>query len=96
MLEKVEAEIRGDDVMNALAMAGEEAKLPTANVAATARRRRDGMVAGGSTVAVAIDWLSGARLVPPLFLEISPFLSTIPLQNKRDLPGNFDGANRVV
>ena len=44
-----EAEIRGDDVMNALA--GEEAKLPTANVAAAAaRRRRDGMVAVGSTV----------------------------------------------
>ena len=44
-----ESEIRGDDVMNALA--GEEAKLPTANVAAAAaRRRRDGMVAVGSTV----------------------------------------------
>ena len=43
-----ESEIRGDDVMNALA--GEEAKLPTANVAAAARRRRDGMVADGSTV----------------------------------------------
>ena len=45
MLEKIEAEVRGDNVMNALA--GEGAKLPIANVAATARRRRDGMVGGG-------------------------------------------------
>ena len=70
-----ESEIRGDDVMNALA--GEEAKLPTANVAAAARRRRDGMVAVGSTVlAGTANQSTGCQplLVPPLFLEISPFL----------------------
>ena len=62
MLEKVEAEIRGDDVMNALA--GEKAKLPTANVAATARRRRDVMVAGGVGWLVAqLCRLAGNRLV---------------------------------
>ena len=56
-----ESEIRGDDVMNALA--GEEAKLPTANVAAAARRHRDGMVAVGSVVGAnkSIDWLSAPR-----------------------------------
>ena len=56
-----ESEIRGDDVMNALA--GEEAKLPTANVAAAARRRRDGMVAVGSTVLSAVGAAPINRLV---------------------------------
>ena len=67
-----ESEIRGDDVMNALA--GEEAKLPTANVAAAARRHRDGMVFNCvGRHRQSIDWLSALLLVPPLFLEISPF-----------------------
>ena len=98
MLEKIEAEVRGDDVMNALA--GEGAKLPTANVAATARRSRDGMVGGGvglwaTMSAGPIDWLSARHLVPPLFLEISPFLSMIIAINKRDLPGGqFQWRNR--
>ena len=61
MLKKVEAEVRGDDVMNALA--GEGAKLPTANVAATARRRRDGMVGGGWRWVVGTVWAVGNRLV---------------------------------
>ena len=66
-----ESEIRGDDVMNALA--GEEAKLPTANVAAAARRRRDGMVADGSTVLSApINRLVVRPLLVPLSFWKSP------------------------
>ena len=72
MLEKIEAEVRGDDVMNALA--GEGAKLPTANVAATARRRRDGMVGGGvglwATVGQSIGCQRGVFF--PLSFWISP------------------------
>lgn len=72
-----EAEIRGDDVMNALA--GEEAKLPTANVAAAARRHRDGMVAVGSTVLAgtanqSIDWLSAASRSPSLSGNLPVFM----------------------
>ena len=42
--EKVETEIKVDDVNP---LAGGEVMLPTVKVAATARRRRDGMVADG-------------------------------------------------